>query len=350
MNRQYYISISAFRATCFLLVLIAFGITTRAQDTHFSQFFETPILRNPGLSGIFDGDVRAQAVFRSQWASVTVPYTTGSLNAEYKFPAGKNNDFVTAGLAVMYDRAGTINFTTTNLMPALNYHKSLSGNKTKYLSLGFMAGLVQRNIDRTKITTNNQFDGNGYNPSLPDGELFSQTNYGYFDAAVGMSFNSSIGDNTGNYYAGIAFHHINTPQNSFYRNPLIETKSKWVISGGYKSNINENAALTILGDYSMQGDFSEAVFGAMYTYKPGGGTYKRSYFIHFGSFFRWNDAIIPIVKLDYMPFSFALSYDVNISTLNKASSGRGAFELSLTFIGFLDRENSSRNAVLCPRF
>ena len=29
-----------------------------AQDIHFSQFFETPLLRNPALAGIFSGDVR----------------------------------------------------------------------------------------------------------------------------------------------------------------------------------------------------------------------------------------------------------------------------------------------------
>ena len=31
-----------------------------AQDIHFSQFFETPLLRNPALAGIFTGDIRLQ--------------------------------------------------------------------------------------------------------------------------------------------------------------------------------------------------------------------------------------------------------------------------------------------------
>ena len=69
-----------------------------AQDIHFSQFFEAPLWRNPSLSGIFTGDVRVQAVYRDQWNSVTDAYRTGSVNAEYKMPVGKLNDFVTIGI------------------------------------------------------------------------------------------------------------------------------------------------------------------------------------------------------------------------------------------------------------
>ena len=74
------------------------------------------------------------------------------------------------------------------------------------------------------------------------------------------------------------------------------------------------------------------------------------YTIHGGVYLRLNDAVIPTIKIDYHPFSFALSYDVNISKLKTSSYGRGGYELSLTYIGFLDRNNSSLNAVRCPRF
>src|SRR5918993_628848 len=80
---------------------------TFSQDIHFSQFFEAPLWRNPSLAGIFTGDVRVQAVYRDQWNSVTNAYKTGSLNAEYKLPVGKSEDFLTLGLQMLYDRAGT---------------------------------------------------------------------------------------------------------------------------------------------------------------------------------------------------------------------------------------------------
>jgi hypothetical protein len=65
---------------------------------------------------------------------------------------------------------------------------------------------------------------------------------------------------------------------------------------------------------------------------------------------RWGDAIIPTFQLNYRPFALSMSYDVNVSKLAATSYGQGGYEMSLTYIGFLDRDNSSADAVLCPRF
>src|SRR5688572_33069224 len=90
---------------------LLFVISGHTQDLHLSQFFETPLLRNPALAGIFEGDVRLQAVYRDQWNSVTTGYRTGSLSGEYKMAVGKGDDFVTWGMQLFYDRAGTVSFT-----------------------------------------------------------------------------------------------------------------------------------------------------------------------------------------------------------------------------------------------
>jgi type IX secretion system PorP/SprF family membrane protein len=323
-----------------------------AQDIHFSQFFETPLLRNPSLAGIFNGDIRVQGVYRNQWASVTVPYKTGSFNVEYKQPIGQGDDFITSGLQLVYDRAGTTNFTTTNILPAVNYHKSLGSNKSSYLSMGFMGGLVQRRIDRSKMTTNNQFDGNGYNPALADGEVFVNDNFSYLDGSVGMTFNSAMSPDRpdDNYFVGVAYHHFNRPKNSFYRRPEIELNPKWVYSAGVRFGVSETSYLTIQADHTTQGQSTETIGGAMYSIKIGENYQKPDYTLHFGGFLRLEDAFIPVVKLDYNPFSIALSYDVNVSQLKTASQGHGGLELSVTYIGFFDRDNSSKNAVKCPRF
>src|ERR1700712_1753195 len=113
----YRIMLTAFSA----LMLIA--TTSMAQDLHFSQFFEAPLLRNPSLAGIFTGDYRLQAVYRDQWNSVTDGYRTGSVNGEYKMHVGAGNDFLTTGLQILFDKAGTVGLTTTEVLPALNYHK-----------------------------------------------------------------------------------------------------------------------------------------------------------------------------------------------------------------------------------
>lgn len=334
-----------------MMILAVLAQKATAQDPHFSQFFEAPLLRNPSLAGIFEGDVRVQGVYRSQWGSVTVPYQTVSLNAEYKQPIGGENDFITAGLQLLSDKAGTIDFTTTEVLPVINYHKALSGDKLKYLSLGFMGGWVQRRIDRSKMTTNNQFDGSTYNASLSNGENFAQTSYGYLDGSVGMSFNSSIaGRESDNYFVGLAYHHFNRPKHSFYKNPSIEMNPKWEFSSGVRLTVNEASFFTLYGNYSRQGRYTETIIGGLYAFKLGSNYERPDYVLHLGALTRWGDAFIPVVKMDYHPFSLVFSYDASISQLKTASVNTSAFEVSVAYAGFLNRNNSARNAVLCPRF
>ncbi|HVM88600.1 MAG TPA: PorP/SprF family type IX secretion system membrane protein [Puia sp.] len=321
-----------------------------AQDIHFSQFFEAPLLRNPSLAGIFVGDYRIQGVYRDQWNSITNGYRTGSLNAELKSPVGKGNDFITTGLQCLFDKAGTAGLTTTQVLPALNYHKSLSDQKTMYLSLGFMGGYVSKIIDRSKVTTSNQYSGGVFNPSIPDGETFPSANIHYWDASVGMSFNTTFGqDQENSMFLGAAFHHLNRPRNSFYQNS-IELDPKYVFSGGLKLHMDENSFMTLQADYSTQGGFRETIAGALYSYKLGYDTEDPQYILSLGMFLRWQDALVPVIKLDMLPLSVALSYDVNISQLKTVSQGRGGIELSISYIGFLERDNSSKYKMLCPHF
>ena len=331
------------RITILIAILnLIFTFSVQSQDLHLSQFFGTPLLRNPALAGIFTGDVRVQAVYRDQWNSVTSGYRTGSLSGEYKVAVGKGDDYVTWGMQLFYDRAGTVSFTQTKILPALNYHKSISSEKNTYLSLGFMGGWVQHSIDLSKVTTNSQYDQMGL------GENITDPTYSYLDGSVGMSLNSAMNSNPdNNYYIGAAYHHFNRPGNSFYRDKNIELNPKWVFSGGLKLAGNEYSYVSIEADHSRQGSFKETVFGAMYAYKIGAYPDEPDYVLSFGTFMRWNDALIPVIKLDYHPFSVSLSYDANISKLKPSSHGRGGFEIGICWIGKL-ADNS--NPYFKPRF
>jgi type IX secretion system PorP/SprF family membrane protein len=332
-------------------LIITMSQQVQSQDIHFSQFNEAPLLRNPALAGIFTGDLRFQAVYRTQWESVTVPYQTTSLNGEFKLPVGKGEDFLTIGAQVLYDKAGEIGMTSTHILPAANYHKSLSGDRNMYLSLGFMGGMVQRRFDRSKVTTNSQFDGTNYNGGLADGESFDKASYSYFDATVGLSFNAQIDDNPdNNVFAGVALHHFNKPSSiSFYGNSKLEMIPKWVYSGGARLSTSEQTYVTFHADYSKQGPYTEIIGGAIYTWKLDDEVDPK-YLIHGGAFLRVNDAVIPVAKVEMRPLAISVSYDANISKLSATTRGRGGFELALAWQTYLDRDNTSRNAVRCPRF
>lgn len=341
-----------FKSLLFIAALFANGKKSEAQDIHFSQFFEAPLLRNPALAGIFSGDFRVQAVYRNQWNSVTVPYQTTSLNAEYKLPVGNGQDFLTVGAEILYDKAGTVALTATKVLPVLNYHKSLSTERNMYLSAGFAAGIVQRKIDRSKITTNSQFDGEAYNSALADGENFANNGYIYFDGNAGLSFNSQIGANeNNNIFFGVAYHHFNKSAHvSFYNDANTILAPKVVVSAGVKMSMTDYSYLTFHSDYARQGTNTKIIGGVLYSLKLDDDPAEAQHIISAGMFIRWNDAFIPVIKMDVKSLAFALSYDVNVSQLKTASQGRGGFELSLSYQKYLDRDNSSREAVRCPRF
>ena len=331
------------------MVLLLFAPAARTQDIHFSQFYETPLLRNPALAGVFTGDYRILNNFRDQWNSYDNAYRTGSLSGEYKWGIGKGNDFLTTGMEILYDKAGTAALTTTEAMPALNYHKSLSNDKATYLAIGFMGGYVEKTIDLSKVTTNSQYNGTAYDPALPNGETILTPNIHYLDGALGISFNTTFGqDHKNTMYAGASYYHLNRPKNSFYQNPTVELDPKIVFSAGLKATINDYTWFSIEADHSQQGPSAETIGGVMVSYKLGDDTEKSPYVFDLGGYIRLGDAIIPVVKLEMRPFTVGLSYDINIYAIgNGQLQGVGGFELSLSYIGILEHENPR---YLCPKF
>lgn len=322
-----------------------------AQDIHLSQFYETPILRNPALIGIFNGDVRVQAVYRNQWNSITVPYQTGTLSGELKFPVGNGNNFLTTGLQFTYDRAGTSRLQSTQILPAINYHKSLSADKSSFLSLGVMGGLVQRQFDPAHMTFNNQYTNGRFDPTAPTGEegRLALKGYSYIDAGVGLSYNSVIGEDV-NYFIGAALYHFNRPKVSFYKDEKIELDPKITFNAGITVPVSER--VKVIGQYNQlhQGTYTEFAGGALIGYQLLNEGLESTRGLYGGLFLRWNDAVIPVVKLDMDKYEIAMSYDANISKLRTASQSFGGFEISLVFKGFLNSRNSTMESVNCPRF
>ena len=323
-----------------------------AQDMHFSQIHETPLLRNPALAGIFTGDLRIQGVYRSQWNTVTDAYNTGSLSGEYKIPVGQGDDFLTIATQVLYDRSGTIALTGTHVLPAINYHKSLRNDRNLYLSAALMLGYVERRFDPSKVTTNNQFNGGIFDPGAGTGENFARNNYNYFDGSAGLTINAQIGENPdNNIYIGGAYHHFNKPKNvSFFNNNTVEMQPRWVGSLGIRVGVNDYSYLTLQGDYSWQDPYQEIIGGAVYSLKLDD-TEDPKYVFHAGTYVRWSDAIIPVAKMEFKPFMIGVSYDANISPLKAASRGRGGLELTISYQTFVNRSASYTNPQSrCPKF
>lgn len=336
-----------------LIALLSFvaGISQlHSQDLTFSQFYELPILRNPALAGVFKGDIRVSGAHRSQWSSVTVPFQTSAASVEYKLPVFNFNDYVTIGVQAVHDIAGDIKLKRTQLLPVINYHKSLSDDVDNYLSLAFMGGPVQSQFDPSQAKMDDQFVNGAYSQGNASAQVFGNTGFSYWDASTGLTFSSGFGE-TGRYYVGAAmFHFIKPKINFFSNNSDAHLQSKIVLNGGITSPISESIRLIGYADYFIQGGSRQFLGGFLIENDLTQYYEDDNVSIAFGSFYRWNDAVVPVVKLNMSKWQIGLSYDVNVSKLKTASMMRGGFELTGCFRGFLNTRSTTADKVRCVSF
>lgn len=330
--------------------LMLLSLSGSAQDFTFSQFYEKPLLRNPALAGVFKGDLRVSGAYRSQWGSVTVPFKTTAVSIENKLPFGNGNDFVTAGLQLSSDIAGDIRLRRTQVLPAINYHKSLSSERDSYLSLAFMGGIAGNQFDPTQMKMADQWRGGAFNPANGTIQRIDRTGFNYWDASTGITFSSSFSEDA-RFYIGGALYHFNKPRIAYNDNNEVHLPERWMLNGGFNMPVGERDKIVAFADYMLQGGNRQFLAGFMY------GTKLVEYLeddeptsIYFGAFVRWGDAVMPMVKLDMKNFALGLSYDVNISKLQVASNWRGGFELTGAYRGFLKTRSSTLDKVRCVRF
>jgi type IX secretion system PorP/SprF family membrane protein len=267
---------------------------------------------------------------------------------ETKFGLGESsNDYLSVGLQVTNDLAGDSRMGKTQLLPMITYHKSVSGNEDTYISLGFLGGAVNQRFDPTKLSFDDQFIGGAYSPTNPTRQTFANTNITYWDAAAGMSFSSVFG-NDNRFYLGASYFHFNQPKVAFDRTHDVRLNRKWVVSAGLSAPTGESDRISFYGDYFIQGGHEQAQGGVMYQHNLLQQYEEEAIALSAGVFYRWNDAVVPLIKLDYYAFGLGLTYDVNVSKLKPASNLRGGFELTLSYKNFLNIKNSSADKVRCP--
>ncbi len=143
--RRHAFMIRAVSTFSLMFCLFMYPAFVRAQaDIHFSQFYETSVLRNPALTGVFEDAYKFGAYYRNQWSSVSNPYQTEMISAETHVSAGRNsNDFFSIGLLGYADEAGAIDQKISAIYLALAYNKSINPDHNTYLSFGFTGGYVQ---------------------------------------------------------------------------------------------------------------------------------------------------------------------------------------------------------------
>ena len=331
----------------FLCLCLACCLSATSQDINFSQFYELPLLRNPAFAGLFKGDLRVTAAFRDQWRSITTPYVSQALSIDTKFSVREASDnYIAIGLQITNDIAGDSRLGKTQFLPVLTFHKSLNSENDTYLSLGFMGGFVQQRFDITKLSFEDQFVNGAYSSTNPTNQSFSKTNLTYLDGGVGLAFSSVFAENV-MYYIGGSYFHFGRPKVAFGKDQDIKLNQKIMINGGMSIPTSDNDLVVLYADLFTQGGNRQIQGGFMYKHDLL--QYEdESISLSAGSFIRWDDAVIPVIKFDLYNLAFGITYDINISKLNTASKMRGGLEVTLSYRSFLNIKNSSLDKLRCP--
>lgn len=327
-----------------LPVALCFNLATQqaeAQaDPHFTQYYIYPSWTNPALTGAFDGQYRLAGIFRSQWGSISSPYSTQGISAE--FTTEKNMNY---GVSALTQSAGDGGYRYTTVYANLAYTGIRFGAMENHrVVIGLQAGLIQRRFDPSKLTYGDQWNPvTGYNPSNPTGEVLKTKNASNFDAGAGILYFDGTANRKANVYFGYAASHLTKPTDKFSGTGKATLPMRHTIHAGVRLKLSDMVSLTPNVLYLRQGNAEEKTAALYAQFRAGAETNLLA-----GANYRFDDAASPFVGFTHKRIVLGVSYDVNTSNLGKMVKGASSFEVSFSYTG---RKNVKTPEIefVCPR-
>jgi len=332
----------------FVLIAAIFcghSISAKAQDLHFSQYFNSPLFVNPANTGFApDVDYRVGMNYRKQWASITTnPYRTMGLWGDVQlFNDRFDNGWVGLGGALLRDVAGSGGLTSTKGYGSIAYHQLVG--YSSLISAGFNVGFASKKVDFNKLTFDDQWNGEFFdNKNISNLEPIAYNSVTYLDLQLGLNYAYFPSENA-YFNAGFSVMHINRPKESFFSESAVDTRLQprytVFLNGSFKVNdqwiVNPNVYV------SKMGTAWETVAGlnAHYNLSGDGGSQLIG-----GIYLRLKDSFIPMFGYQWNNLSATVSYDATSSTLGTYNQTRGAYELSIVKSGFFS--DGAKN-LKCP--
>ncbi|MEX1001052.1 MAG: PorP/SprF family type IX secretion system membrane protein [Crocinitomicaceae bacterium] len=314
--------------------VIGFAVVGRSQqDKHFSMFAESPIYLNPATAGFSPGQLQLFTNFRMQWLTVSDnPYRTTSASVDWKM--FDNGNFMGAGVNFFNDIAGDGLYMVNEVTVPLNY--AIEVAKDNHISVGLQAGWYSRTLMNSNLTWDNQWTGVEFNTAQASNEdLFNQNlSINKFDLAAGFYWYAHLNKQT-KINVGVAGHHL-TKQKINFLSDDDQLYRKLTLHGQMEYR-QQNTNLSIIPAFYgfIQGPNKELTFGSNFRYVLRGASKVTGYFnemaLSFGLYHRLGDAMIANLIFDVSGFSVGAAYDMNVSSLNKATNGVGGFEVFLRY-------------------
>jgi type IX secretion system PorP/SprF family membrane protein len=331
------------------ILFLSFIITgSLAQDPQYSQYYSSPLLLNPALAG--SGDCyRTGLNARTQWTSLPGgAFNTGSFFIDMNYPDLRSG----FGLSFMRDVIGTPRMSSNEISGfysfALPFHPMFN------VRMGLQGTYVARSLDYSRLIFEDQFDGIYLTDPVTSDPIRNYDKTRYADFSTGIVF---FGEDS--YWLGLSAHHINQPDQAFYRSES-RLPVKYSIHGGWNFVTNKKSpdkATRIVPTfmYKSQTKFDQFDLG-IYAIKGHLllGAWYRGIPVKYDEKIRNMDAVIGQIGTHIGDFSFTYSYDFTISRLDIKNT-HGSHEISLLYefcANWPRRKKPSRHVrrLPCPDF
>lgn len=322
-----------------IVILLGLSFHGRSQDAHLTMYDAAPLYLNPAMTGVFEGNWRLHAQYRTQWKSVNYkPYTSALLSVDV--PKGKWG----FGGQIMNFRSGIGNYNVAEALGSAAYTTPIDEGENHNLSFGLQAGISQKSVEYQLLTYNNQYttaNGGGFDPTISAEESFSGQSLVVPVTNAGIMYFYSKQQSRLNPFVGVSAFNLLEPRESFFgaNNTL---PLRYYVHVGTRINITEKFYVLPKILHMQQRSFQEQTYAVDIGYYLNG----AELYLLGGFIYRTADAGILTIGAKMDHFVAKMSYDFNVSTLSTASSGRGGFELSFTYI---HQKNKPTTAKICPR-
>jgi type IX secretion system PorP/SprF family membrane protein len=323
----------------FLGGAILTGFAASSQDVHFAQYYTQASSLNPSLVGNYDGSYRLSAIYRNQWGAALgkSAYQTVGADVDFCLLEGYlRTDKLAIGAGFISDRSGAAGLSSLNVALTVAYHKGFGKLGNHRLSVAAQGAYFQRRVDDPLF--GDQFINYNQTPSLSSSEQIDRGFYN-FDFNAGLYWRSNFKERV-RFGLGFAVYHLVEPKQQMIKTSLNQAVMfrRYAADFNLEAFVDKKKRVSISPEfvYMMQGNAKEILpaISATYYFNTG---FRNNNSISAGMRFRMGgvmpDAVIPMAQVEFRNIRLGFAYDVNISSLKKSTLYRGAFELSLTYLG-----------------
>lgn len=314
-----------------------------SQNFEFSQFFASRLYLNPTFAAA-EPHTSFSGVHRTQWTALGDPFVSTQFSVIHPLfsKTQKEENWGGVGVSLVRDAAANGELVNTGVNANMGYILNIKSKMPQHFIFGMQLGMVQKTAS-FEVGWGNQYRiGVGLDPNQPSGESDFVENKIVPDVGVGGTWSGQFGKKARvkHLQLGLAGFHLNRPNQSFINGerlplpPVFKFHGRLDVPSHRGITVSPNfIAIKQAGLVQVNAGLSFLVTQPKHSsghHHSSKGFWHKTDFIC-GAWYRLGDAYIFAAGLNNEHVTAILSFDLNNSSLQKYTNGRGATEISIAY-------------------